>query len=337
MYKPKYRITPYLLKLIDEASSIKNWIENATIKVQWLPALQLESRARGTHSSTSIEGNILTLSQVEAISKGAVVGADKMAETEVKNYLLAMKWVAKNYSNKLDEAAIFHIHSILTKGLLPDDKIACYKKKQNYIKNEKGILVYTPTAPNATPQAMRELIDWLNSKDADELHSVVVSAIFHHRLVSIHPFSDGNGRLARILGTWILYKKGFDIRHIFSLDDHFAFNRKFYYQKIEQARELDSDLTCWIEYVGEGIVATLKRAKKRVEELMVSSGKNIILSHRQEDLVRLLRDNGAMSTQVIIKKMNISRARLNQIIQPLVKEGVVEVSGKARATVYSLE
>lgn len=337
MYKPKYRITPYLLKLIDEASSLRSWVENATVKVQWLPALQLESRARRAHSSTSIEGNPLTLSQVEAVSKGEAVGAAGDKEREVENCLSAIKWVEKNYSKKIDEAAVLRLHSMLLKGLVADEKRGHYKNKQNYIKNEKGIVIYTPPAPSVTPQAMRELIDWINSKDAEELHSVVVCAIIHHRLVSIHPFSDGNGRLARLLGTWILYKRGFDIRHIFSLDDHFALNRKFYYEKIEQARELDGDLTHWIEYVAEGINGTLKRVKKRVEELMASSGKKILLSARQEELIRLLRDNGVLNVRSMIEKMNITRARVNQIMQPLVEAGIVEVAGKARATVYRLK
>jgi len=337
MYKPKFRITPYLLKLIDEASSIRSWIENATVKVQWLPALQLESRARAAHSSTSIEGNPLTLLQVEAVSKGQEIGAAGDKEREVKNCLLAMKWVEKNSSKKIDEAAVLRLHSILVKGLLPDDKIERYKDKQNYIRNEKGIVIYTPPSPKETPGMMKQLIYWGDSKDAEELHSVIVCAIIHHRLVSIHPFSDGNGRLARLLGIWTLYKKGFDTRHIFSLDDHFALNRKFYYEKIEQARELDGDLTYWIEYVAEGIIAALRRVKKRVEELMASSGTNIMLSARQEELIRLLRDNGTMNVAAIIDKMKITRARINQIMQPLVEAGIVEAVGKARATVYRLK
>jgi Fic family protein len=337
MYKPEYRITPYLLKLIDEASAIKGWIENSTLKVQWLPALQLESRARGAHSTTAIEGNVLTLSRVEAIAKGRFVGAARSAEMEVENSLAAMKWVEKNYNNKIDEPAVLKLHSMLTKGLLADEKRGRYKDRQNYVKNEKGIVVYTPPSPKATPGLMKELIGWLNSKEAGELHSVVVCAILHHRLVSIHPFSDGNGRLARLLGTWILYKRGYDTRHIFSLDDHFAQDRKFYYEKIEQARELDGDLTYWIEYVAEGVIGTLKRVKARIEELMVTSGPEILLSPRQEELIRLLRDNGALSTGKIIEAMKITRARVNQIVQPLVKAGIVEAAGKARATMYRLK
>lgn len=337
MYKLIYRITPYLLKLIDEASALKSWIENATLKVQWLPALQLESRARGAHSTTAIEGNALHLSQVQALAKGKAVGAAKNAETEVGNCLAAFKWVEKNSDKKIDEPSVLKLHAMLTKGLLADEKRGRYKDRQNYVKNEKGIVIYTPPSPKATPGLMKELLEWLNSKEAEELHSVIVCAILHHRLVSIHPFSDGNGRLARLLGTWILYKRGYDTRHIFSLDDHFANNRKFYYDKIEQTRELDGDLTYWTEYVAEGVIATLKRVKARIEELMAASGHEILLSPRQEELIRLLRDNGALSTGKIIEAMKITRARVNQIVQPLVKAGIVEAAGKARATMYRLK
>ncbi|MBU0671606.1 MAG: hypothetical protein KJ732_01105 [Candidatus Margulisbacteria bacterium] len=70
MYKPIFRISPYLLNLIGEASKLHSWIELTPLQVAWLPILQKEARARATHSSTSIEGNFLTLSQVQAIDRG---------------------------------------------------------------------------------------------------------------------------------------------------------------------------------------------------------------------------------------------------------------------------
>jgi len=336
MYRPIFRITPHLLRLIVEAGALRSCIEDATVKVHWLPALQVESRARAAHSSTSIEGNPLTLSQVEAISRGKSAGAGKADEKEVKNYLAAMRCVERSSRRKLDENMILRLHSILMKGLLPEEKCGRYKQKQNYVTDEKGIRVYTPPSPKDTPKLMKELVGWFNSGEAAELHSVIVCAVLHHRLVSIHPFSDGNGRLARALSIWVLYQKGYDTRHIFSIDEYFADNRKFYYDKIEQARELDDDLTCWIEYVAQGIVDVLKKTKKRVEGLRVSSGAGIILSPRQEEIIGLLRDNGPLNVSAIIRRMKVTRSRINQIIQPLMRSGIIETRGKGKATFYRL-
>jgi len=336
MYAPKFRITPYLLNLIDEASSLKTWIELAPLQVSWLPIIQKDAKVKMAHFSTSIEGNPLSLAQVRAVERGETVGAAKAHELEVTNYLKAMRWIEHSGDQKIDEKTIFSLHHLLVNSLLDSAKIGHYKAKQNYVVNEKGIRVYTPTAPSATPQAVNDLLEWLDTRETRELHSVLVCAIFHHRFVSIHPFPDGNGRLARTIGTLILYHREFDLHHIFSLDEFFAGNRTRYYQKLQQARELDDNLTYWIEYVAEGVVHTLKQVKSRIENLQVTSTYPVTLSPRQEDTLRLLRDSHSLHVSELIRELKVTRARVNQIITPLVNGGLIKKEGESRATRYRL-
>ena len=336
MYSPLYRITPYLLNLIDEASALRAGIERASVQVPWLARLQKEARSRSTHSSTSIEGNPLTLSQVEALERGESTGSPRRDEDEVTNHFRVLRWIDHHARQTIDTPAIKKMHGVLMKGLLPGSKCGVYKEKQNYVVNEKGIRIYTPPSPRMTAPLMKELIDWLHSKKSENLHGILISAIVHHRFVSIHPFSDGNGRLARVLGTWVLYQRGFDTRHVLSLDDFFARDRERYYEKIQQARDLDDDLTHWLEYVAEGIVDTLKKVQKRIETLQVASRSSIILSPRQEEVVRLLRDQVPLPVSQLIMRLKVSRARVNQILSPLVQQGIVIQEGKSRATRYRL-
>lgn len=336
VYDPIFKITPYLVKLIDEASALREWINISTLKVAWLPVLQQEARIRATHSSTSIEGNPLNISQIKKLVGGDKQEATRDPEKEVFNYLKAMRWIEAHSHSPITEKSILYLHSILVDGLLPKDKCGKYKEKQNYVLDENDIKMYTPPSPKDAPRLMSELVDWLNSKEANELHSVMTCAILHHHLVSIHPFSDGNGRIARLLGTWVLYHKDFDLRHIFSLDDFFAGNRKSYYEKIQQARELDDNLTCWIEYVAEGIVKTLKDVRKRIEALQIRSKTEISLSARQETILGLLRDKGSLSASEIMEQLRVTRARINQIVHPLIKNKIIIMEGKARATRYKI-
>ncbi|MFC1510823.1 Fic family protein [Candidatus Margulisiibacteriota bacterium] len=302
-----------------------------------LPILQKETRAHNTHSSTAIEGNPLTLAQVKAIDRGEETGTPQKYEQEVSNYLKAMRWIEKNSQKQITEKILLKLHKTIMGGLLPGPKPGRYKEKQNYIVNEKNIKIYSPPSPEQTPKLTKHLLAWLNSKDTQELHSIITCAILHYQLASIHPFSDGNGRIARLLGTYVLYQKGFDNQHIFSLDDFFAGNRKMYYLKLEQARELDEDITAWIEYVAEGVVQTLRKVKKRIEDLQVESQAQISITPRQEDILRLLRDNPALRGNELTKQLKISRARLNQIITPLIKNDLVIKEGKRRATRYRLK
>lgn len=336
VYKPVYRITPYLLGLTDEASSLRTWIELAPLQLSWLPLLQKDSRARSAHFSTSIEGNQLSLAQVKAADRGEKIGAPLAQEREVENYLKAMRWIEKHAGSQINEDVVFELHKIITKGLLPEDRCGGYKAKQNYIVDEQGIRQHTPPSPQETPRLTRELLDWLNSRETKQLHCIPVCAIFHHCFVSIHPFSDGNGRLARALCTLILYQRDFDIHHIFTLDEFFAGGRKRYYDKLEQARALDDNLTTWIEYVAEGIVQTLKNVKQRIENLQVTASYPVHLSPRQEEVLRLLRDHPSILTSQFTRQLHVSRARMNQLLTPLIKSGLVIKEGESRATRYKL-
>lgn len=336
MYKPKYRITPYFLNLIDKGSALRQAIEKSTLQVAWLPLLQREAQVNLTHSSTAIEGNQLSLAQIAAVNQGEEISASQKQEREVANYLKAIRYTQKQKETIIDERAILKLHKLLMKGLLPEELCGKYKRKQNYIINEKGTKVFTPPSPKQTSKLVKELIQWLNSPKTKKLHSILICGILHHQLVSIHPFSDGNGRLARLLGTLILYQKGFDTKNIYSLDDFFAENKNKYYQKIQQARELDNDLTYWLDYVAEGIVTTLKRTKKRIETLHVSSKYKIDLTARQEDLLRILRDSQPLKVGELQKKLKLSRARINQLITPLIKGKLIKKEGQNRATRYAL-
>ena len=336
MYKPVYRITPYLLNLIDEAARLCSWIEFTPLKVSWLPVLQKEARTRAAHFSTSIEGNPLTLSQVQAIARGEKTNAHHTHEREIHNYLKAMHWIEKNSGQEINEKNLLLLHKLLMEGLVPENKIAHYKQKQNYVIKENGIRIFTPPSPKDTPRHLRDLLAWINSSEASALHSIMVCAIFHHRFVSIHPFSDGNGRLARTTGTFILYQREFDLHYIFNLDEFFAADRKRYYQKIQQARELDDNLTLWIEYVAEGVVYTLKNVKKRIEDLHVSSLCQISLTPRQEEALRILRDHPPLRVGELTHRLKITRSRINQLLTPLIQAGLVKKSGKSRATTYNL-
>ncbi|HVN67873.1 MAG TPA: MarR family transcriptional regulator, partial [Candidatus Sulfotelmatobacter sp.] len=103
-----------------------------------------------------------------------------------------------------------------------------------------------------------------------------------------------------------------------------------------QARALDDNLTAWIEYVAEGIVHTLKNVKGRIENLQVTTDHPVNLSPRQEEALRLLRDNPTMRTNELIEHLHVTRARVNQLLTPMIADGLIAKEGESRATRYKL-
>ncbi|MFC1645748.1 Fic family protein [Candidatus Omnitrophota bacterium] len=334
MFNPHYRISHYSLSLITKATELTTKINQANITFPLMARLQKEALSRNAHSSTSIEGNVLSLAQVSALSENRQVSADSLQKKEAANYIKALRWIVKNYQLRLTERRLLNLHDVIVDGLVANDKAGRYKKKQNYVVDAKKTVIYTPPSPKDSPRLARELIQWVNQ--VGDIHPVIVSAIFHHQCVSIHPFSDGNGRLSRAVSQWILYQKKFDPHHILALDDFYAGQRKRYYQKIQQARELDYDLTYWIEYVAEGVLDTVKKAYSRVSRFAISSKKKIVITPKQEELLEIITMHGVLSSRDIGRTLKVNRARVNQLIVPLLKARIIKREGSARATRYYL-
>jgi len=138
-----------------------------------------------------------------------------------------------------------------------------YKSSPNHVKTLTGETHYY-ASPEETPIKMRELMDWYRaSKDDPDIHPLVLSAVLHHRFVAIHPFDDGNGRMARLLMNLIFFQNEYPPA-VIRLDD-----RNAYYLALSQADA--GDLKPFVEYIGECLIHSfnicLKAAKgESIEE-----------------------------------------------------------------------
>ena len=179
---------------------------------------------------------------------------------------------------------------------------------------------------------MRGLFVWLKKEDS---HPIVRSAIFHHEFLTIHPFVDGNGRVARAVSQWLLWEKSFDPLCTLDLDDFFAQNRTRYYDMIQQARDMDGDYTYWMEYVAEGLAYSVNTVQGRIKEGSLRL-QGVTLTPKQDELLVLLGQRGVLGAAQICQTMKINRARVNQLIAPLVRFGIVTKEGAARSVRYRL-
>ncbi|MCP4653724.1 MAG: Fic family protein [Candidatus Omnitrophica bacterium] len=334
MFRPDYRITEHFLGFVEKIASISAKIEAKNLRFTLIAKLQAEALERNAHSSTSIEGNLLSLAQVSALNHNQDVFVDSKHKQEVLNYFKALRWIIRNPNRRMIKDNLLKLHAIIVNGLLPQEKVGKFKKRQNFVIDGNKIVVYTPPAPKDCSRLISELLEWINR--SSKVHPIILSAIFHHQFVTVHPFSDGNGRLARAASQWLLYQRDFDHHHIFSLDDFYAQNRQKYYSKIQQARDLDYDFTYWIEYVAQGILETLQNIYSRINKLVYSRGEKIVITPKQEEVINLLNMHGALGSSELGRSLKINRSRVNQLIVPLIEAGIVERQGKARATKYYL-
>ena len=200
--------------------------------------------ARAAWGSTAIEGCTLSLEAVRGLLEGKETPSYPEKHVRMaKNYLRVLAWVQKREKIKtLGESQLLKLHALLAEGAVEEGPVGAYRK----VNVRAGLHVGAPW--QKVRALTRELLDWLNGP-ARELPSVITAAILHFRMVDIHPFRDGNGRIARASSTWELYREGFDTLHIFALDEVLQEHRPLYIKNLQRVQIEGWGLGGWIEFI----------------------------------------------------------------------------------------
>lgn len=241
-FNPKYTITEKILNNLTLIVAAREVIEQSHLVPKWEAKLRRDALMRNTHSSTAIEGNKLTLEQVEALAAGKDVAATNKDKQEVLNYLEALEKVPKfAEKGKIRAVDVLNIHRLITKDVMQNSTDSgVFRNRQVYVGKRifdgsvfKEEVEYMPPETEEVPGLVDEFLDWLNLDKTWEINPVLLAGIVHYEIARIHPFIDGNGRTTRLLATLVLYLSGFDHRRIFALDDYYDRDRKSYYAALK--------------------------------------------------------------------------------------------------------
>lgn len=191
--------------------------------------MQLALDIEYTYESNRIEGNTLTLRETDlVVNKGLTVGGKSMREhLEAINHYEAILYIRELATRgaALDEREVRNIHSLVLRGI-DRDNAGRYRGLPVMISGSRHV----PPQPWAVPKLMEEYGQWLIG-ESQQLHPVIRAADAHERLVTIHPFIDGNGRTARLVMNLILLGQGYPVANIPGDTE----NRRAYYDALETA------------------------------------------------------------------------------------------------------
>lgn len=198
-YQPPYTITNQMLSYV---ASISEKIGRITLisNMEKKPHLRKNNRIKSIHSSLRIEANSLTLNQVRDVINGKIVLGEQREIQEVKNAYCAYGKIAE--INPYSIRDLKKYHGIMTKYL--EEQSGDFRRGEEGVFHGDECIFMAPPA-QYIPQLMEELFAWMKEV-AREIHPLILSSIFHYEFVFIHPFSDGNGRMARLWHTAILYR-----------------------------------------------------------------------------------------------------------------------------------
>jgi len=300
-----------------------------------LESVRMDTLVRRAHFSTAIEGNPLTLPEVEALAGAKKADVKGRAKREVLNYLAALRWIARQPENApVTETAVLTLHRMITAGLLEPRLVGAYKISANVIMSA-GQVVYRPPGPQAAKPGTRALVEWLEGP-GQSTHPIVASGCAHYEVARLHPFRDGNGRVARALATWVLYHRGFDTQHLFAVDQYFKEDHEGYYQSLQRVHKEHEDLTSWLEYVALAVLETLGRTYRRIEQLALpASAKGLSLTRQQERLLLELQGKHGMTVEELQRMLGVERVQVYRVLRPLLKKRILDKSA-TRPVVYRL-
>ena len=314
--------------------------------------LRKNSRKKSSYASNKIEGNPLTESQAEeAIDKDAHRHFLK-PEQEIRNYFMALEVLEKKKEEKTPFSLelLLQIQALVEKGaskekiglrgpMPPGVLFAVYD-------SESGAAEYIPPEYKDVPILLEELIDYVNTT---EDHPLIVAAVVHYQLVTIHPFEDGNGRTARLLSGYLLDLKGYGFQGIGSLEEYFAYDPEAYYQALQMGlpplyydgRDNPPHPEIWISY----FLRMMELYSGKVCEISKASQESSLyesLSHlkpKEKDLLRLLLQNHLYTfTPVeVSKEAGVSnKTIINRCVGLAANGFVVPMIAKERIRSYRL-
>ena len=246
----KQNFITYAQTDLDELTGLKNELDDLRQFDSYRVAQALEIEY--TYESNRIEGNTLTLRETDlVVNHGLTISGKSMREhLEVINHQEAIDYIKEMVLKRirLTERELLNLHNLILRGIVPE-----YAGKYRDVQVMISGSAHMPPPPTQVRELMAELFAWY-SKSQKLMHPVILAAEFHQRLVTIHPFVDGNGRVSRLLMNLILLQHGYVIANIKG-DESIRFQ---YYELLEKS-QVNGDKSDFIRFVIDVEKACLNR------------------------------------------------------------------------------
>ena len=255
----KVTITNDILKKISAIDENRFSIRTIELPQVTKNRLRKNSKKKSSYASNKIEGNPLTEAQANEAMERDEHKHFLKPEQEVRNYFLALNLLEEKLKSKtpFSKELLLEVQAMTLKGA-SKEKIGLRGEMPAGMlfavyDSESGTPEYIPPEYTDIPALLDELVEYVNTTDD---HPLIIAAVVHYQLVTIHPFEDGNGRTARLMSGYILDLYGYGFNGIGSLEEYFAYDPDEYYASLQMGlpalyysgRENPPHPEIWINY-----------------------------------------------------------------------------------------
>ena len=333
----KITLTNEILNAILSIEKNKDALNQIKIPVSLSNRFRKNTKKRSSYASNKIEGNPLTIDQVD----NAIENTNRhllKPEQEIRNYYLALEYLEK----QLEEQTPFSLKLILDvqKQICdgePKEKIGLRGAMPPGVLfavwNDDGTPAYIPPEYSEVKNLLNELVTYVNESDD---HPIIKAAVIHYQLVTIHPFEDGNGRTARILSSYYLSLNGYGFKNVGSLEEYISYDIDEYYDSIQmnlpslyyEGRNDPPHPEIWINYFLKVFsLYTSKVLSIALKETRSSESESVShLSMKARTLLQYLRTHNIEQFTPIelSKKMKVTNRTIINWCAELANNGFIE-------------
>lgn len=316
MNYPPYNITDKMLGYVSEIMEKVGEI-NSYINLTKKPDLRKQTRINSIYSSLAIENNPLSLKQVKDIIDGNIVIGEQKDIQEVKNAYKAYDEL--DNINPYSEKDLKKIHGIMTFLILENNG--------KYRNHGEGVYdgdkcIFTAPSEKLVPELMGQLFSWINT-EKNKVNPLILSCVFHYEFLFIHPFSDGNGRTARLWQTSILS----DWKEVFGympIENLIKKNQQEYYKVIDDCNNAGNS-NVFIEFI-------LKMINETIDKIVIEQNitQETTQETTQEKIIKLIKENPNITQVEMAKRLGATRDGISYNIKVLKENGIIERVGSTK-------
>ena len=311
MNQYQWRITPRANQLLIELEAIKLVFEAAPSRPHLELTLRRQSLLRSAVFSARVEGFPDTLSS---------------PKKESQNLLSAYQHL---YSEKAPQKLSLSLIRCLHRIVLRRNTTAGNWRSQPWaIFNQSGAVVYLAPPAMAVPSLMDEYIEYLGGLSD---HLAVIATLAQFIFEKIHPFADGNGRVGRLISSFLLEKSGYGFRGLAPFEEYIEEHRSSYYSHLEPA----SDCTGFIEFSLEALVFQLKKDVSQLTQREAELPEDSLLPRRRE-ILDIIHDHPHCTFDFLRRRFSAVNVKtLHYDLAQLRKKGFISKHGQTKGVVYT--
>ncbi|AMK14488.1 Fic family protein [methanogenic archaeon mixed culture ISO4-G1] len=288
--------------------------------------------------SSAIEGTGTTMEDIYRSERVEETDPRKLMDNlEVLNYRNALNHATSMNGDTIDEDLLLELHRILMKGVRGENKNpGTYRSVQVLVGNRGDTLEsarFVPMPPEQVPWKIRNLFEYINSPDENTLISAALS---HYQFETIHPFTDGNGRMGRLLIMLILSKSGILEHPVLYLSGYFNNRREEYIERLNRVREED-DFRGWIDMFLDALIEQSQSSIRMIDSLFQLRQRfhSMDTDRHTLQLLDSLFVNPFVRKADVADICNVHLSTAGKIVNDLVDAGILsETTGKRRNQLF---